>query len=292
MRKILFIFFILLIALFAAWFYAEKNKTDTGQKRGVVAMPSSFGNFLKANYSFSTDTDLDGMSDAKEIIYGSDPLKLDTDGDGFSDGEEVKAGFDPLVSGKNKGRLSERKNPNISVQYFTWLQKKIHTIDPQIEETEVKRFLEEKGLLRFSLPPVLENDTKFTNEDAQKIADYLKLTASLALPEEGSPYLALAGDLIKNKSINALYDLLKTVGDELDRVSSAQVPPSLLELHQHYLGVWKELKTVFESLKNAQTDPVAVYISQKKGEWLTQEIEKTEELRRDYIAKIKLKPFE
>lgn len=42
------------------------------------------------------DSDGDGLPDAVEALYGTDPNNPDTDGDGFADGEEVRAGYDPL----------------------------------------------------------------------------------------------------------------------------------------------------------------------------------------------------
>lgn len=42
------------------------------------------------------DTDGDGLTDAEEVLYGTDPLNPDSDGDGFTDGEEIAAGTDPL----------------------------------------------------------------------------------------------------------------------------------------------------------------------------------------------------
>jgi YD repeat-containing protein len=42
------------------------------------------------------DSDGDGLSDALEIVLGTDPFNPDTDGDGFSDGIEVASGSDPL----------------------------------------------------------------------------------------------------------------------------------------------------------------------------------------------------
>lgn len=41
------------------------------------------------------DFDLDGLSNAKEIELGTDPLKADTDNDGFIDGVEVELEYDP-----------------------------------------------------------------------------------------------------------------------------------------------------------------------------------------------------
>jgi hypothetical protein len=42
------------------------------------------------------DEDGDGLTNAEELIHGTDPFNPDTDGDGFLDGEEVAAGSDPL----------------------------------------------------------------------------------------------------------------------------------------------------------------------------------------------------
>jgi hypothetical protein len=47
------------------------------------------------------DTDNDGLSDREEIqVYKTDPLNPDSDGDGFSDGMEVKNGYNPNGQGK------------------------------------------------------------------------------------------------------------------------------------------------------------------------------------------------
>jgi hypothetical protein len=43
----------------------------------------------------SIDADCDGLTDAEEKLYGTDPKNIDTDGDSYSDGVEVESGFDP-----------------------------------------------------------------------------------------------------------------------------------------------------------------------------------------------------
>lgn len=54
------------------------------------------------------DSDHDGLSDADEVRYHTNPLKADTDGDGFSDGTEVAKGFDP----NGPGKLTKGANVN------------------------------------------------------------------------------------------------------------------------------------------------------------------------------------
>jgi hypothetical protein len=46
------------------------------------------------------DSDRDGLTDAEEAIFGTDPNKADTDGDGYSDGAEVAGLYNPAGPGK------------------------------------------------------------------------------------------------------------------------------------------------------------------------------------------------
>jgi len=75
-KQTFLIFLSLIILSFSFYSYAEEKS------------PTDKNIFL--------DSDQDGLSDAEEKIYGTDPQNADTDGDGYSDGVEVKTGYDPL----------------------------------------------------------------------------------------------------------------------------------------------------------------------------------------------------
>jgi len=58
--------------------------------------------------NFGKDTDGDGLSDADEARYGTNPNKPDTDGDGLLDGEEVhRYKTDPRVKDTDDGGISD-----------------------------------------------------------------------------------------------------------------------------------------------------------------------------------------
>lgn len=48
----------------------------------------------------SMDADVDGLTDAEEILYGTDSVKPDSDGDGFTDKQELVNGYNPTGGGR------------------------------------------------------------------------------------------------------------------------------------------------------------------------------------------------
>jgi hypothetical protein len=72
----------------------------------ILAAVIVFGGFFIASadeestskYSIFEDADQDGLSDAEEATFGTDPSKRDTDGDGYSDGVEIESGYDPKIA--------------------------------------------------------------------------------------------------------------------------------------------------------------------------------------------------
>ena len=46
----------------------------------------------------TADADSDGLTDAEELLLGTDATKPDTDSDGYTDGSEVAVGYDPAVA--------------------------------------------------------------------------------------------------------------------------------------------------------------------------------------------------
>ena len=75
-KQTFLIFLSLIILSFSFYSYAENNSST--------------------DKNIFLDSDQDGLSDAEEKTYGTDPQNSDTDGDSYSDGVEVKSGYDPL----------------------------------------------------------------------------------------------------------------------------------------------------------------------------------------------------
>ncbi len=73
--------------------------TGQGAENAPLQPASSTPYTLPPTPSSTDDTDRDGLTDALEAFYGSDPHNPDTDGDGVTDGAEVAAGRDPAGPG-------------------------------------------------------------------------------------------------------------------------------------------------------------------------------------------------
>lgn len=84
----------LTVASNAAGKFALVATNGFGSSTAFVSSANAFS-VAGANAAL-VDSDGDGLSDAQEIIIGTDPFNPDTDGDGFSDGVEVASGSDPL----------------------------------------------------------------------------------------------------------------------------------------------------------------------------------------------------
>jgi len=71
--------------------------------------------FGDTSHDGSTDSDSDGLTDAREYISGTDPTSADTDKDGMPDGWEVEKGTDPLSD--NSGLDSDSDSYNDLSEY-------------------------------------------------------------------------------------------------------------------------------------------------------------------------------
>ncbi|GAB4001550.1 Stk1 family PASTA domain-containing Ser/Thr kinase [Nocardioides ultimimeridianus] len=83
------------------------DQSPSGGK-GHTATQHSNVYIYVSTYVPPPDADGDGLSDAQEAQYGTDPNKADTDGDGLSDGDEVnKYHTDPLVADSDGDTFSD-----------------------------------------------------------------------------------------------------------------------------------------------------------------------------------------
>jgi hypothetical protein len=73
-----------------------ENATITPRVYAVTALGGDAKESFFSNLALNNDRDHDGLTDADELVFGTNPDKADTDGDGLNDGGEYKYGTNPL----------------------------------------------------------------------------------------------------------------------------------------------------------------------------------------------------
>lgn len=219
-------------------------------------------------YSFDKDDDADGLSNAKEIIYGTDLKNPDTDQDGFLDGQEVKNGFDPTQPGRIK--LSQRGTKNLTIEYFSWVKAQQGFSDPRLDQNLIQTFFEANNLLSFETSKISKDQLQITQNSPENLRAYLVALSRIQLPQEQISYQAMASQILTGQSTPKLGGVIQALEQLQSQLQELPVPASALSIHQEYLGIVQELKTMFAQLTQAQTDPVLLSLNQRKGQWLAQ----------------------
>jgi hypothetical protein len=93
------------------------DNEETQEEDEVVSEPGS----RLHNYMSPIDSDMDGLSDYEELIFGSSPYSKDSDGDGHFDLVEVMNLFNPAGSGKlvDNDNIEEYINEKYAYSFYT-----------------------------------------------------------------------------------------------------------------------------------------------------------------------------
>lgn len=281
--KMRFGIFGLLLALGLA-FIAFQKITAPSDTLTAALPPTAYRlppNLPSVPYSFTQDSDNDGLSNAKELIYGTDPLNPDTDNDGYKDGAEVAHGFDPLVPGSAK--LADRPNLSLTIRYFAWAQTTTGNPDPLLDDKLINQFFAEQHLTDFHLPAVPASDLTPANSTPEAIKQYLTKLSAVALPTATQNYNALAAASFQGQ-ITSAADIADGIAKAFRAIAAVPTPPQALDLQRRYLASLTVLAQLFRDLAQSQKDPVLIALDQQKGVWLKTQLTNLEAIKEQLIA--------
>lgn len=168
LKNVNFAFLVLGILLFSSFsFYVAAQQNSTSQNNVFL------------------DSDQDGLTNAEEKLYGTDPYNPDTDGDGYSDGAEVKAGYDPLKPApgdKLSDEASTQKTP--SSQNTTTADDKSAT-DKSADSSASTNMTEELYKKVAALTNDKSSDSQVSMDQISQVTNELLSTqnATVALPQ-------------------------------------------------------------------------------------------------------------
>lgn len=229
------------------------------QPAGLTGAPTAAASSVP--YRFDEDADNDGLADAKEFIYGTDPHRADTDGDGYSDGGEVANGYDPSIAGS--ARIAE-KPANLTQRYLARAQQ-----PAMLDTADVIAFLSREPDLAFRLPEVAPTELRIAaSSDSSQLSQYRAALADLALPQGFSSYNDMARDALADRFTEA--DRIATELAELAASwQTREVPAQAAGVQEKLVGLLRMSRELFTDLHAAKTDPVRIIWNMERGRALT-----------------------
>lgn len=284
-----------IIVLSIFWF---SYQTFFGAKKNKNPITQNNDNPLIANFtptpnpttdvsipSADIDSDNDGLSDALETIYKTDPNNPDTDSDGYKDGSEVANGYDPTIPSPNDkiDRLSTRivqigttptPSPTLTEQFINKTGIQPSGTNLTTNDSQLNAFINETNA-RGILPIILDSDINVTSATGKtaiiKYLDTLSISTNPKIKAVTPEQITTAFSELTGK--NDSTALNKVIGDLKNNTQifrNVAVPKDAVEIHKKYLGAVVALQTNTEALKNYQTDYVSVLVAASRIEGLRQ----------------------
>src|SRR3989338_4921553 len=238
----------------------------------------------KVDYEDSSDFDHDGLKNAEEAVWGSDPYNPDTDGDGYLDGEEVFSDHNPTQA--NEDSLARTReilslNSTDRLAYFVTggiLSGDLRTGNPQLFAQSVDSTA---TATVYSILSALEDinvgdetknlveDTKETQENYLNIIfqtiskDITEILSSqpkelvmLFSPDQNAPgteiFTAEQKERIKTKFLAHSI----TFQQAFDQINNAEIPKSWVAIHKKTLTLLKKLELYYRSIALSADDPL------------------------------------
>jgi len=233
--------------------------------------------------SAEIDSDHDGLSDAMELLYKTDPNNPDTDGDGYMDGDEVANGYDPLIKSPNDKINRSVLNTNTSAsplpsppsftQQFVNKTGIAPTKDNILNnETLMNQFINETNA-RGVLPIVMDSDIKIISASGKtaivKYLDTLSISKNPKLKAVTPEQITAAFTAMAQKADpTQLNKIISDLENNAAIFRAVEVPKEVTELDKEYLSAVLALLDDTKMLKNYKVDYVSALVAASRLEGL------------------------
>lgn len=231
------------------------------------------------------DSDADGLTNADEKLWGTNPNNPDTDGDGFKDGEEVKSNHNPtipspndklpsgFVPGQNIAPLEGSAPSQTSFESFfadnvdltggkTNLTQEYARTVPDKEKSPVtfSQFVSKQPITT-SLPKL--NDAAIQTQEDSPIAlsQYLNSTGNLDAISDKSRLTIAIKDFLDTKNTYGFTTLAEAVESFQFKTQSQIVPKEATQYQKLVVGYCELVAATFRQVANYHTDQVKALVA-------------------------------
>jgi len=238
----------------------------------------------KVDYEDSDDFDHDGLKNAEEAVWGSDPYNPDTDGDGYLDGEEVFSDHSPTQA--NDDSLAKTReflglNSTERLAYLVTggiLSGDLKTGNPQIYAQSVDNTatatvysvlsaLEDINVgeeIKNLVPDSKESQEKYLNEIFKVVSGDItelllgqpKELVLLFSPDQNNTSREIYTDEQKERIKTKFLQHSIKFSQAFDQLNNTEVPQSLSNIHKKTLTLLKKLELYYRSIALSADDPL------------------------------------
>lgn len=232
------------------------------------------------------DDDSDGLTNAEESVWRTDPKVADTDGDGYSDYEEVVARHNPTVAGPND-KLPDDFVPGLDLkpldqapiqvdQYFAD-NLDLDGPDENLTEKFQQQYEEEArnpiALANFtkSQPIVTQlpkpNDNIIQPATANSTGDlalYLAKAGDLSVLSDRQGLDKALFDLAKNQDPSGAQSMAFAVRRYQETLFETRVPTEAMSVHRLLLGYTELVAASFDQMAVWNEDPLKSMLAMRQ----------------------------
>lgn len=232
------------------------------------------------------DEDGDGLSNADETRWGTDPKNEDTDGDGTKDGDEVAASRNPTVAGPNDALppgfepqrevtpLEGAQQVPIAVDQFFVEDLDLRIAgnrnlteeftqqvpDDKKSEAELARFAESQPIT-IQLPSVRDQVLTRTEDTAPERTQYVSEVDDLDAISDADALRYALNSLTNRQDDGPIRGMAESAREYRQRVLETPVPAQALSFHRLAIGYTELLAATFDHLALWNDDPVKALVA-------------------------------
>ncbi|MEK7500485.1 MAG: hypothetical protein AAB649_07870 [Patescibacteria group bacterium] len=234
----------------------------------------------------TADTDNDGLTNADEKLWGTNPSNSDTDGDKYLDGQEVQKSHNPTIASPND-KLPPGFQPNQNVtplnivspsgtsfeSYFSesvdvtggsknLSQEYARTVpDKDKSPASLSQFITTQPIVT-TLPALNENAITVTQDSSPiYISQYLNTAGNVdSITDKARMTIAL-NDFFTDKNAYGFTTLAEAIKASQSKIKNLSVPKEALEYQKLILGYTELLAGTLDQIGSYQKDEVKALVA-------------------------------
>lgn len=231
------------------------------------------------------DSDADGLTNADEKLWGTNPNNIDTDGDGFKDGEEVQSNHNPtipspndklptgFVPGQNIAPLEGSATSPTSFESFfadnvdltggkTNLTQEYGKSVPDKDKTALtfNNFIYSQPLTT-SLPRINDSLIIRAGDSSAELSQYLSVAGNLDQISDKTDFSLALTDVFESKNASGFQVLSDRAKAFEESIKALPTPPQALEYHKLIIGYSSLLTATFQQISNYPNDQVRALVA-------------------------------